>query len=145
MSFGKSDTYLDSRNLVRSRIGNITADLVLSAVIPLKDAVIISESHAETLARHVELYLQQNPEEIFLIESALDDQSLQMALDFEMMLEYDQQIRTVLLRAISVIASRNDAEFIAGVDRSRLTSLVASLETYPSKIHFLDGGNYSRA
>lgn len=143
MLFANSDSFLGEQNLVRTHIGNVTPHLILSAVIPLKDGCTISESHAETLARHVELYLQHNPEEVSLIKAALDGQSIQTALDFEMMLEYDQRIRTVLLRAVATIASKSEAEFVDGLDRSRLASLVKNLEQYPAAYQFGDGGSYS--
>lgn len=102
-------------------IGPISPKLVLDAAIPLKPKLSITGSYAESLARHVKIYLKQNPDEaakyINLIKS---EDSPEELLGYEMMLEHSQYIRAIILRSVLNIKRMGNWEFCSAIDESRL-------------------------
>lgn len=113
-------------------LGEFSGDLVLEAAIPLKPGVAMSTPHAESLGRHVKLYLSHNPEEARLFISALNGENARDALSFEMMLERDQHLRLIILRSILYIMQKGNWQFGQTIDIVRLERLVTSMEKNPS-------------
>jgi hypothetical protein len=117
--------------ILGARIGAITPQLVLGAAIPLKPNRSIKGAYADSLARHVKIYLQQNPRDaekyIDLIEDGNGDDP-ETLLDFEMMLEHSQHIRKIILRAVLTIKQVGNWEFCSAIDEPRLVALVSAQE-----------------
>src|SRR3546814_6100439 len=71
------------------------------AAIPLKPKLSIKGAYADSLARHVKIYLKQNPDEAAkYINLIKGEDSPEDLLGYEMMLEYSQYIRTIILRSV---------------------------------------------
>lgn len=123
-------------------IGPITPNLVLMAAIPLKPKRSIKGPYAESLARHVKIYLTQNPYEASkYIDLTKEEDSPENLLNYEMMLEHSQYIRTIILRSVLKIKQVGNWEFCSAIDEPRLINLVHALETNPEAYFLWDGKN----
>lgn len=123
-------------------IGPISPKLVLDAAIPLKPKLSITGAYADSLARHVKIYLKQNPDEAArYINLIKGEDSPEELLGYEMMLEHSQYIRTIILRSVLNIKRMGNWEFCSAIDESRLTRLVHAQETNPEAYFLMDGEN----
>jgi hypothetical protein len=119
-------------------VGPITPRLILGAGIPLRPNTSISEPYAGSLARHVKIYLKQNPDEAArYIELIKGEDTPEELLGYEIMLEHSQYIRTIILRAILYIKQKGNWEFCSAIDESRLSRLVHSLQSNPESYHLM--------
>jgi hypothetical protein len=123
-------------------IGPISPKLVLDAAIPLKPKLSITGAYADSLARHVKIYLKQNPDEAAkYINLIKGEDSPEELLGYEMMLEHSQFIRTIILRSVLNIKRMGNWEFCSAIDESRLIRLVHAQETNPEAYFLMDGEN----
>ena len=123
-------------------IGPITPRLILGAGIPLRPHTSISKPYAESLARHVKIYLKQNPDEAArYIELTKGEDTPEDLLGYEIMLERSQYIRTIILRAVLYIKQKGDWEFCSAIDEARLSHLVQSLQNNSEAFHLMNDNN----
>jgi hypothetical protein len=123
-------------------IGPITPELVLGAGIPLKPKASLKGPYADSLARHVKVYLKQNPDEAArYIELTKGEEPPEIVLEYERMLEHSQYLRTVILRAVLMIKTKGNWEFCSAIDEGRLRNLVQAQERNPDGYFLGDGEN----
>lgn len=123
-------------------IGHISPELVLNAAIPLKPKSSIKGDYADSLARHVKIYLKQNPDEAAqYINLIKGEDSPEELLGYEMMLEHSQYIRTIILRSVLNIKRVGNWEFCSAIDEPRLIRLVNAQQTNPESYFLMDGEN----
>ena len=123
-------------------IGEISPKLVLDAAIPLKPKLSIKGAYADSLARHVKIYLKQNPDEAAkYINLIKGEDSPEELLSYEMMLEHSQYIRTIILRSVLNIKRMGNWEFCSAIDENRLSRLVRAQEANPESYFLMDGEN----
>ena len=123
-------------------MGPITPKLVLNTAIPLKTKTSIKGAYADSLARHVTIYLKQNPDEAARYISLIKgEDSPEELLSYEMMLEHSQYIRTIILRSVLNIKRMGNWEFCSAIDELRLGRLVKAQEDNPEAFFLWDGEN----
>lgn len=130
-----------SKSLLEPLFKDKFDEFFLNLNVPLKRGLAMSREDAFSCGRHVMVYLSHNPEDAKSFVRYLDGNSPDEALSYELMLEHDQYIRTIGLRAISVITQRYNYRCFSAVDVGRLNAKLDELERYPHAFHLDDGLN----